>query len=59
MIHKNKHVIKHRFCPTCGIHTHGEGVDPKGNKIAAINVRCIQGVDLDKIEVTPYDGRSL
>ena len=22
----NKHVIKHRFCPTCGIHAYGEGV---------------------------------
>ena len=25
----NKHVIKHRFCPTCGIHPYGEGTDPK------------------------------
>eukprot|EP01034_Spumella_vulgaris_P038211 gene38210-47174_t len=23
----NKHVIHHRFCPACGIHTYGEGVD--------------------------------
>ena len=36
-----------------------EGVDPKGNAIAAINVRCLEGVDLDKLEITPYDGRSL
>ena len=54
----NKHVIKHRFCRTCGIHTHGEGIDPKGNKMAAINVRCLEGVDLDKLEITPFDGRS-
>ena len=31
----NKHIIKHRFCPTCGIHPYGEGVDPKGNRMAA------------------------
>jgi hypothetical protein len=31
----NKHVIKHRFCPTCGIHPYGEGIDPKGNRMAA------------------------
>ena len=54
----NKHVIKHRFCPTCGIHTHGEGKDPKGNAIAAINLRCLEGVDLEQVGITPYDGRS-
>ena len=54
----NKHVIKHRFCGTCGIHTHGEGADPKGNAIAAINLRCLEGVELEKLQVTPYDGRS-
>ena len=54
----NKHVIKHCFCGTCGIHTHGEGVDAKGNKMAAINLRCLEGVDLDTIQVTPFDGRS-
>jgi hypothetical protein len=25
----NKHVIKHRFCPVCGIHVYGEGVDQR------------------------------
>ena len=35
----NKHVIRHRFCPVCGIHTHGEGVDPKGNAMAAVTYR--------------------
>ena len=55
----NKHVIGHRFCPNCGIHPFGEGTDPKGNKMAAVNVRCLEGVDLDSIAVTPFDGRSL
>lgn len=54
----NKHVIKHRFCPTCGIHPYGEGVDPKGNAMAAINIRCLEGIDLDAIPVQYYDGRS-
>ena len=54
----NKHVIKHRFCPTCGIHPYGEGVDPKGNRIAAINIRCLEGVDLASIPVQDFDGRS-
>ncbi len=55
----NKHVIKHRFCPTCGIHPFGEGVDPKGNLTAAINIRCLDGVDQEKVPVQHFDGRSL
>ena len=54
----NKHVIKHRFCPTCGIHPYGEGVDPKGNPMAAINVRCLEGLDLASVSVQNFDGRS-
>jgi hypothetical protein len=54
----NKHVIKHRFCPECGIHPYGEGTDPKGNRIAAINIRCLEDIDLAPIPVTHFDGRS-
>jgi hypothetical protein len=54
----NKHVIKHRFCPVCGIHPYGEAPDPKGKAMAAINIRCLENVDLDKIPVKPFDGRS-
>jgi hypothetical protein len=55
----NKHVIKHRFCPQCGIHPYGEGVDPKGNSIAAINLRCIEALDLGNVPVHHFDGKSL
>ena len=54
----NKHVISHRFCPTCGIHPYGEGTDPAGNRMAAINVRCLEGIDLDTVKVTHFNGRS-
>jgi hypothetical protein len=54
----NKHAIKHRFCATCGVHPYGEATDPKGNYIAAINARCLEGVDLASIPVTQFDGRS-
>ncbi|WP_096670997.1 GFA family protein [Polaromonas sp. AET17H-212] len=54
----NKHVIEHRFCKTCGIHAYGEGVDPKGHRMAAVNVRCLEGVDLAAIPVQHFDGRS-
>jgi hypothetical protein len=55
----NTQVIKHRFCQTCGIHPYGEGTDPKGNKIAAINLRCIEGIDLESVPVQNFDGRAL
>jgi hypothetical protein len=54
----NKHVIKHRFCPVCGIHPYADGVDPKGNPIGAINARCLEDVDLDSLKVRHFDGRS-
>lgn len=55
----NKHVIKHHFCPVCGIHPYGEGVDPQGKPMAAINIRCLDGVDMAALPVLHYDGRSL
>jgi len=54
----NKHVIRHRFCPTCGIHPYGEAPAPSGEAMAAINVRCLEGVDLNALQITHFDGRS-
>lgn len=54
----NKHVIQHRFCPECGIHAYGIGRDGQGNEMAMINVRCLEGVDLDALPVQHFDGRS-
>jgi hypothetical protein len=55
----NKHVIQHQFCPRCGIHTFGEASDPAGNPMAAINVRCLEGVELSTLPVKHFDGRAL
>jgi hypothetical protein len=54
----NKHVISHHFCPTCGCAPFGIGADPSGAATAAINVRCLEGVDLAAIKRVPFDGRS-
>jgi len=54
----NKHAVKHRFCPACGIHPYGEATDPKGNRMAAVNIRCLEGIDLDAVPVVKFDGRS-
>lgn len=55
----NKHVIQHRFCPTCGIHPYGEGKGPNGDVTAAINIRCLEGIDLQAVPVHHYDGRAM
>lgn len=55
----NNNVIKHRFCPVCGIHPYAEGSDPQGNPMAAINIRCLDGIDPEKVPVQQFDGRSL
>lgn len=55
----NKHVIKHYFCPDCGLHPFGEARDPNGNHMAAINVRCLEDIDLSSLVVQQFDGRSL
>jgi hypothetical protein len=55
----NKHAIKHRYCPVCGIHPFGEGTDPKGMRTAAVNIRCLEGIELEKIPTKHFDGRSL
>jgi len=54
----NQHAIKHRFCPTCGIHPNGEANAPSGEPMAAVNIRCIEGIDLQAIPVNHFDGRS-
>ncbi|ASU38134.1 aldehyde-activating protein [Herbaspirillum sp. meg3] len=56
--HFNKHVIDHQFCKRCGCQPFGFGVDPQGNKMAAINVRCLDGIDLGHLKHIHYDGRS-
>ena len=54
----NKHVIQHHFCKVCGIHPYGEATDPKGVATAAVNIRCLEGIDLDSVPVRKFDGRS-
>jgi hypothetical protein len=55
----NKHHIRHRFCAKCGIHVWGEAKDPKGNDVAAVNLRVLDDIDLAAIPVHQFDGRSI
>src|SRR5690348_13181056 len=42
----NKHRVQHHFCRTCGMNPYAEANDPKGNPIVAINIRCLEDIDL-------------
>ena len=53
----NKHMIHHYFCATCGIQSFARGKTPDGKEMAAINVRCLDGVDVDSLKVKKVDGR--
>jgi hypothetical protein len=51
----NTRIAKHRFCRHCGIHSfYVPRSDP--DKID-VNVRCLDGVDITALRVTPFDGR--
>ena len=52
----NTGTAKHTFCRDCGIHAfYVPRSDP--DKID-VNVRCLDDVDLTKIEIAPFDGRN-
>ncbi len=53
----NKHVLQHHFCPSCGIAPFTEGIHPKtGQPMAAVNVRCLDGVDVASLKIVHIDG---
>lgn len=54
-----KKQIHHLFCETCGIRPFGRGADPEGNEMVAVNVRCLEGVDLASLRPVPVDGKSI
>ncbi len=54
----NKKQIAHLFCKTCGVQSFSYGVDGAGNRMAAINVRCLDSIDLDTLTLSPFDGRA-
>jgi hypothetical protein len=54
----NKHVIHHLFCRTCGIKSFARGTGPKGEPMAAVNVRCLDGFEPRQFPVREFDGRS-
>lgn len=55
----NKNVIDHTFCKTCGVTCFASAKMPDGTPSKAINLRCIEGVDLKNIPLQHFDGKSI
>lgn len=51
--------IHHLFCRICGIESYATGSMPDGTPMVAVNVRCIDGIDVDALAVSRFDGRSI
>jgi hypothetical protein len=51
--------LHHLHCTHCGIETFAEGVAPDGTETVGVNLRCLDGVEVDKLSPRQYDGRSL
>lgn len=55
----NKKMITHLFCKDCGVEAFGYGKNQSGEPTVAINVRSIDGINLDELKQTPFDGKNL
>lgn len=52
----NKKTIRHVFCATCGVESFAEGIAfPQ----MAINVRCLDGIDLSSLTINAYNGKDI
>ena len=54
----NSKTIEHLFCASCGMESFARGAMPDGTRMVAINVRCLEGVELNSISPRQVDGRS-
>jgi hypothetical protein len=51
--------IHHLFCASCGVGSFSRGQAPNGEETYAVNVRCLDDVDIAALALTPFDGKSL
>jgi hypothetical protein len=54
-----KKTIHHLFCSQCGVGSFSRGLAPSGKEMVAINVRCLDGIDISTLKLTPFDGKNL
>ena len=50
--------IHHLFCKTCGVTSFATGTAPDGGRMVAINMRCLEDVDIKTLQIMEFDGAS-
>jgi hypothetical protein len=55
----NTKKIHHLFCESCGVGSFSRGIAPNGEDTYAVNVRCLEGVDVGALKIRPFDGKNL
>ena len=48
-----KRTIHHYFCPQCGVGSFSRGAAPDGREMVAVNVRCLDDVDIAALKHHP------
>ncbi len=52
----NREIAQHHFCRTCGV---ASFYIPRSNPDQIdVNVRCVEGIDLDSLQIGFFDGRN-
>jgi hypothetical protein len=54
----NRKIIHRLFCGTCGVGSFACGQARDGSNMVAVNVRCLDDVDIETLTPTPFDGKS-
>ena len=55
----NKHIIHHVFCKRCGIKPFARGTKPDGQAMVAINVRCLDDIDVFTVQTKQVNGKAV
>ena len=49
--------MHHLFCSTCGVHAYGRYAHEGAEKVV-VNLRCLEGLDVEALKVETFDGKS-
>src|SRR5436305_449732 len=55
----HKREIRHQLCTDCGVEVFARGQQPDGTEVVALNVSCLDGIELAELTMTRIDGRSM
>jgi hypothetical protein len=54
-----KKKIHHFFCQSCGVGSFSRGLAPNDDETFAINVSCLDDLDVATLKLTPFDGKNM